>query len=263
MKKGFLLFMLVIACCGAGKLVHFVKKGFSVRRIASSAGHRLQMQSCEIDSLLQQPFRYLGRGRQCFAFETLNGQYILKFPRTDIYQTPFWARAFPISNRKRGQMQEMRKKREEFVVNSMQIAYEKLREETGVIAIHFGQTEDLGQTLTLIDPLGIRYQIPAHTTAFVLQLKKPVLMQAFVKALQEGKRRKGENILDAFIDLVVARGKKGIWNKDGSFLRNYGFDGIKGYQIDIGSFYYKNSDKIGSIRDTMSPVQSWLAETDS
>lgn len=216
-----------------------------------------------MDQAIDQPFSYLGRGRQCFAFESLDGKYVLKFPRTDIYQTPFWMRAFPLTlfSKKHEKSQAVRSKREAFVLNSMKIAYDELRDETGVVGIHFGESENKDKKITIVDPLGFSYRVPVHRSTFVLQLKRPILMKVFLEALSSGDKEKGKIILDAFIDLVVSRGKKGIWNKDESFLRNYGFDGEKGVQIDIGSFYHRENGAV-SIRNTMQPVQIWLEKID-
>jgi len=241
--------------------MHWAKKGFTIRRVAAPAQTNFEIWNSEADLAMEQPFRYLGRGRQCFAFASLDGKYVLKLPRTDIYQIPFWMRTLPLPTTKRETFRAVRAERERFVLNSMKIAYEELQEDTGVLALHFGRAPDLGKEITVIDALGYHHRLPAHKTTFVLQTKQPILIKAFLDTLRSGDRAKGKEILDAFIDVVVARGSKEIWNKDESFLRNYGFDGNKGYQIDIGSFYHKPNGA-ASIRDTMHPVKSWLAKTD-
>jgi hypothetical protein len=260
-RKTVIILCLALACCGIGKGIHWAKKGFTARRIAAPVQTQLVIWDKAADLALEQPFRYLGRGRQCFAFASLDGKYVLKLPRTDIYQMPFWMRVLPIPEKKRFAFCSVRAARENFVLNSMKIAYEELRDDTGVLSLHFGKSEDLGKSLNLIDAMGIPCRLPAHLTTFVLQTKQPILMRAFLEALQDGDLALCRKVLDAFIDLVVVRGGKGIWNKDESFLRNYGFDGKKAYQIDIGSFYFK-ADGPASIRDTMHPVRDYLAKID-
>jgi hypothetical protein len=262
LRKIAILLCLVALCCGIGKGIHLARIGFSLRRIAAPVQTKLVIWNSEADLALDQPFRYLGRGRQCFAFSSLDGKYVLKFPRTDIYQIPLWMRTLPVPLTFRESYRAEKLAREKFVLTSMKIAYEDLKEDTGIMGLHFGKTPDLGKSITLIDALGYPYHLPAHSATFILQTKQPILMKAFLEALHSGDLTLGKQILDAFIDVVVARGSKGIWNKDESFLRNYGFDGKKGYQIDIGSFYRK-ADGPASIRDTMHPVRTWLAKTDS
>ena len=66
---------------------------------------------------------------------------------------------------------------------------------------------------------------------------------------------------------LAARSRKGIYDKDPSFLRNFGWDGKRGYQIDIGSFYRKEG-KSGrqaydqSLLETLGPVCIWLDQVD-
>ncbi len=86
-------------------------------------------------------------------------------------------------------------------------------------------------------------------------------MKTFLEFLRLGEREKGKMILNAFIDLVVSRGKKGIWNKDESFLRNYGLMDSGGTRSTSAAFTTKKTAS-ASIRDTMHPVRTWLEKTD-
>jgi len=261
MKKALAIFLLLVLSIGSGQALYKARKGFSIRRVQGDVRIQIEIWDSAYDSILSKPFQFLGRGRQCFAFESFDGKYVLKLPRTDIYRTPFWMRTLPFLSSLRKERDADRTKREKAVLESMRIAYEKLQEDTGVLGLHFGETADQGRWITLYDPMGAPIFLPAHKTAFVLQKKQPILMRSFMDALKHQDRQEAKRILDAFIDVVVARGAKGIANKDGSFLRNYGFDGQKGYQIDIASFYY-TKDGQQSISDTMSRVRSWLEATD-
>src|SRR5262245_16196087 len=131
MRKIVAFFCLIAFCCLVGKGIHFAKKGFNPRRIALPVPTELVIWNPEADRLLEQPFRYLGRGRQCFAFSSPDGKVVLKLPRTDIYQVPFWMRVLPVT-KTRESVRETRLSREKLVLNSMRIAYEEMREDTGV-----------------------------------------------------------------------------------------------------------------------------------
>lgn len=61
--------------------------------------------------------------------------------------------------------------------------------------------------------------------------------------------------------------KKEFFFRDQSFLRNFGFDGEKGYLIDVGDFYKredleKEEAFFQSVQGTMHPVRVWLAKED-
>ena len=140
MKKGLILLGLLFLSLGIGKGIYFLKDGFSFRRI-----HSLKRQECfgldeHAKHILNQTFYYLGRGRQCFAFASSDGKYVLKFPRTDIYSTPLWAKVLPLK-KYRKELESAHKEREEFIRESFRISFEYLKEDTGLIAVHLGQTE--------------------------------------------------------------------------------------------------------------------------
>ncbi|HSX38112.1 MAG TPA: hypothetical protein VLE95_04695, partial [Chlamydiales bacterium] len=220
----------------------------------------------EAEQALTQTYSYIGRGRQCFAFASEDGKYVVKLPRTDIYKLPLWVRVLPFPSL-RNRMRIDRAEREKFIIDSMHIAFEELQEQTAILAIHLGQSASKNKKLTLIDALGCKHLLPLEKTSFVLQYKRPILMKAFQEARRTGDTPQAQRILDALIAAVVDRAEKGILNRDRSFLRNYGFDGHKAYQIDIGSFFRiegmpKDTAKHKSINDSMDAVKEWLTTND-
>lgn len=261
-KKLFVFFLLMLISLATGKGLYYTKDGFSSRRILPLKNQSIAIFTEEANEALTQTFHYLGRGRQCFAFASDDGKYVLKFPRTDIYQTPFWAKVLPVSQYRK-KLEASHKRQEQFIFNSFQISFEELQKQTGTLAIHLGQSVS-NQYLTVIDRLGSKHSIPLSTTCFVLQHKHPILMRAFAQAIENKDQKQAEKILDALLSAIVERASKGILNRDRSFLRNYGFDGEKAYQIDIGSFFKEptlSSDEAfqKSIRDSTDPIKEWLS----
>ena len=63
-----------------------------------------------------------------------------------------------------------------------------------------------------------------------LQRKKPILMTEFQRALRDGRRPEAEKMLDAFVEAIAERARRGILNKDPSFIRNFGFDGERAFR---------------------------------
>ncbi|EKE08774.1 MAG: hypothetical protein ACD_17C00003G0004 [uncultured bacterium] len=264
MKKVLILLALFFFSLSLGKSVYWLKDGFSFRRIHSLTRQDDLGLDDSVHNALSQTFYYLGRGRQCFAFASEDGKYVLKFPRTDIYSTPFWARVLPVPTY-RTRLESAHKERERLLRNSFQLSFHFLQEETGLIAVHLGQTEKDSRMLTVVDAAGSTHRFPLYKTSFVLQFKYPLLIPAFSKALEKGDQEGAQKILDALIDVIVMRAKQGILNRDRSFLRNYGYDGRQAYQIDIGSFF--TNDQLEetavyqkSIQDSIDPIQEWLQE---
>jgi len=261
MKKVFLVLLLLIFCAGTGKGLYFLKNGFSPRRICSFNFYEEKTLSNQVEEILSQPFHYLGRGRQCFAFSSEDGKYVLKLPRTDIYKLPFWAKVLPLSNlRKR--MEADRTERREFILKSFQIASEQLKDQTGIIAHHLGYSAPQNKKISLVDNLGVKHTLPLEKISFILQYKQPMLIPQFLSALSDGNEENAKKILKALVNTITERGKKGILNRDRSFLRNYGYDGEKAYQIDIGSFYIRDcTDPYQkSVLDSIAPIDERLSE---
>ncbi|MBX7066420.1 MAG: hypothetical protein K1X28_04235 [Parachlamydiales bacterium] len=263
MKKLLIIFLLLSFSMGVGNGLYWLKDGFSSRRIQSLPYPVEEDWNDEAKEALKQTFTYIGRGRQCFAFGSEDGKYVLKFPRTDIYKTPLWAQFLPVHTY-RARIEKDHKKRENFVLNSFRISFKELKEQTALLATHIGQSSSK-QFLHIVDAAGCKHELPVATTSFVLQYKRPILMKAFSQAIEKGERKEAEKILDAMLAAINERASKGILNRDRSFLRNYGYDGEKAYQIDVGSFYRVpdmplENAREKSIRDSVDPVQEWLAK---
>jgi hypothetical protein len=153
-------------------------------------------------------------------------------------------------------------RREQFVLESFRLASHELRPLTDVIAVHFGPSSQKG-VIRIVDRLGRRHLLPTGNTAWILQRKKRLLMPELEAAAKAGRREEARRLLQAFVDVVAERGKQGVINRDPSFLLNYGYDGEKGYLIDLGDFFRKPNQSyqdalIESVRSTLNPVRAWL-----
>jgi hypothetical protein len=264
MKKIISFLVIFFVSLAVGKTLHFLKNGFSARRVQSLSFAVHDDFSDEVKKALQQPFHYIGRGRQCFAFASEDEKYVLKFPRTDIYKTPLWVRAVGLSAYRK-KLEANHKKREAFILESFKISSEELKEQTGILALHLGQSFSKGQFLTLLDAAHCKHLLPLERASFVLQYKHPILMKAFSEAIQKKEQSQAEKILDALLAAIHERASHGILNRDRSFLRNYGFDGEKAYQIDVGSFFKNPHLALDqayqkSIRDSVDPIREWLSQ---
>lgn len=256
------LLALLLFCFAIGQALHHFKDGFTPRRILPLSRPITENWDSEAEEALTQPFHYLGRGRQCFAFASADGKYVLKFPRTDIYKTPFWARLLPLASYRKN-LEAKHKLREEFILDSFSLSFNELKEQTALLAIHLGTSPSRGKKLILIDALGAKHTLPLETAPFILQYKKPILMQAFTAAYNQGNRQEAEKILNALLSAITERAEKSILNRDRSFLRNYGYDGQRAYQIDVGSFFKSpaltpQAAYEKSLRDSVEPIQEWL-----
>src|SRR5689334_8295443 len=100
MKRIFCFFLLVSGSALVGKGWHLAKDGFNVNRTHSvcwKPGEAVfRAGASPLDGALQQPYTYLGRGHQCYAFGSADGKYVVKLPRYDRYRLSFFLRSCPI-----------------------------------------------------------------------------------------------------------------------------------------------------------------------
>jgi len=264
--KGIVFCLLILFAGGIGRLWYQAKDGFALQRLGAAFPALTVGQAPAIDEL-RGPFRYLGRGRQCYAFESLDGRWVLKLPRFDRYQLPFfWKLPFSFLDPWRKQIAADRQSRFVFTLESFRIAAEELQKETAVRYLHLEETRGLSKTL-LFDKMGRRFEIDLNRTAFILQEKKPLMMPQLLSALRARDEKKAERILSSFLKIIQQRARVGVFNKDPSFLKNFAWEEGEGVQIDIGSFYRKEGLEPWeayqlSMRESCTPLREWLGSLD-
>lgn len=262
-KKFGAFFFLLIVIVVMGKGWHIAKDGFAITRIRPFylISQPNEPPTNAAKQALSQTYKYLGRGRQCYAFASADGKYVLKLPRFDRFRVPFWLNAVPLREY-RQTLSADKEKLHHFILNSFRIADEELKEETGILYLHLGESDYLQQKVTIVDRIGRKFSLSLDKAAFLLQEKKPLMMPLFFKCLEKKDREAAKKILDAFLVNLASRSHKGISNKDPTFFKNFGFDGKKVVQIDIGSFYRKNESAKASFQETVGKFQDSLQGID-
>ncbi len=213
------------------------------------------------------PYRYLGKGHQCFAFESLDGRYVLKLPRIHRRTVPFWGKCALLPERVRRRIANDRQGRLAFVRESFRIASQEFSEGTSVFYEHFSRTSDLPAPCIVYDLLGRPHAIDLNRTGFLLQEKKPLMMPRLLQALKEQKREEAVRILDAFLELLSTRARLGLFNKDFSFAENFAYEKGVVIQIDVGSFFRRPGVPLSetyekSIRQGTRHIRKWISQTD-
>ena len=264
-KKTAALFFLLCFLGGVGKGWHWAKDGFNIQRVRS-AFPPLKKETIpgNIAAALDQSYSYLAQGRQYYAFESSDGKYVLKLPRLDRYEVPFWLQAcpFPFLSNYRDQVRAVRHSRLENLMESARIAWEELSGQTAVLYVHFNETEGLARDTQIADRIGRSFRIELNRTPFVLQEKKNLMAPAFADSLKEGNEELSKAILESFLKIIAFRSEKGIFNKEYSYFKNYGFDGNEAVEIDVGTFYRKKQISKTSLQETVEHISPWLEKID-
>lgn len=188
--------------------------------------------------ILNQRFKFCGVGMQSVAFSSFDDKYVLKFFLSKrlkntpgvTFRSPL--RIFPFYAQKKEQMK--REKKEKTLLKALQryqVAFEKLKEETALLALHFEKSENL--TLCLLqDERGVPFSIDLNEYCFVLQKKASLQIEDPTDAKLKLEK------------LLKKRAEKGFFDVKSKILNleNYGFIEEEAVMIDPGRIAY--SEKI-------------------
>ncbi len=176
---------------------------------------------------MDQPFSYLARGQQAYAFVSQDQKYVIKFLRLPKYRPSFWASLFygfeeREIHKKNGLWQRCKE--------SIQLAENRLKEESALIYAHLEVTTDMQKSLDLIGPLGLRRKIDLDSFAFVIQKRARLIGPYLLSQDEEGRKK----ILSSFVETISYRAHKNIRNKNRNGMKNLGVIEGKVVEFDVG-----------------------------
>ncbi len=222
-----------------------VTDGFSIYQMSSSLPPCPQFEVAlthekkeSLQQVLDQPFRYMGKGCQFYVFSSADNHYVIKFLKQKHLRQFEWLQRLPMPHPWRklaDQKIERRKERVERLFSSCKLAYEKMAEETGLLYVHLNQIPALEKEILLIDKLGLNHHVAIDDYEFVIQKKAVPVKEALADLTPEEVAHKIEELAH----LVLARCQKGIRDRDRSFVQNVAFSASEGRAIftDVGQFY--------------------------
>ena len=223
----------------------------------------------KIDTLLGQPFTFLGRGGWCVAFlgqdqktvlklfkhDHLKLSQILKKPTLDhlLLRTPSPSTATPPHFEK--------------LFHSIMLLYQKMAKETGLLYVHLNKTQGEHRQATLIDNCGIHHRIDLDATEFVLQKKAEQVYKHLNNQIRSHNTAGAKQSIDALLRHLLAISSQGLRDTDKSIGFNFGFNEDGPMTIDIGSFVEDETIKTSSeykkelLLKTMN-LNPWLKKRD-
>jgi hypothetical protein len=176
----------------------------------------------DIKAALSQPFRYLSRGRQSFAFQSEDGKYVVKFFNAAYLRAPFYASLFPKEKRKR-------EKRLRFYREGYRLAS---KEDSALLYLHLGLSAEALPLLTVTDKASRTFSIDLNTTPFVLQEKGTPFYLKFGSDLQEA-----EDAIRQFAAILARRIERGVADSDHEIENNFALSGSKLFHLDPGRLF--------------------------
>lgn len=173
-----------------------------------------------VKAALDQPYTYLDRGKQAFAFVSADGRYVLKFfDRSRLRQWSDHAAA----------VQRMHQ-----VVHGYTVAAQYDRDHVGLLYVHMMPTQSLLPTVDLTDRFGFSHKIDLNAVPFVLQDKAVPTRVYIARLLDAGKNVEADRAFEAIYAMYTDEHSRGVYDGDHNVMVNTGFVGDTPIRIDAG-----------------------------
>lgn len=219
----------------------------------------------KLDAIFSQEFHYLGHGKQMIAFESCDKKVVLKLfnPMRPLKKGwykrwKYWKRYSSLKWISREWLHKKQRLKKLFLRHK--IAYEKLREETGLLYVHLCPSEKVTHFVHLVDNKGKKHLLSLENTPFVLQ-EKATLVPIYLNRLIEKKElAKAQTAISALERLLEKRCDVGITDRIQTMNNNYGFVGNKPIQIDVGRLRFEKellNDSSFEKKRILTNFQTW------
>jgi hypothetical protein len=243
-KRIFKFSLAVLLVIAVQRFCHIQTDGFAIEKISSSLPFHPEWEVTsslhpELEQILSQKYRYLGKGAQCFVFLSEDRNHVIKFFRHSHMRAPLWLKLFPFPGKLETFRQEKIRIKESKLYKdfaSYKIAYEEMREMTGLEYLHLNKTVGICPKITIVDKIGIAHLIDLDQMEFLVQKRADLIYPALDQMIANGEIETGKRALSSLVRLLKLRSEKGIFDKDPDLNTNFGFQNGEAVQIDIGRF---------------------------
>lgn len=206
---------------------------FSVSRLIQNAEEKFSsFDFSQIEKITKKPLKYLGQGMQSIAFVTEDDRYVLKFFLKKRLHQKLRIRA-PYFLRKK----KSKPKNRIDVLRRYDLAFQKIPEQTGLLAVHLSSTNtDLPHCYVIYN--GTKHLIDLNAVSFVIQHRGDCLDKTF-PLLTKREKKQAKKALEK---LLIQMAKKGFINQGKSFNQeNFALLVNRAIMIDIGNVSYSSN----------------------
>lgn len=181
---------------------------------------------------LSQHFSYLDRGHQSFAFVSADQKYVLKF---------FYVRdlkSFSLLPSPSEEALTKSQKKLDMVLEGYQVAFEKDRDNCGLLYVQLAPNPDLNLMVTVNDRFGIPHEVNLSKVPFVIQQKVIPTRNMIKSYLDKGDSTQTIEYLKKIADMYKDSYSRGIYDRDRNVIDNTGFIDGRVIRIDAGRLHY-------------------------
>ncbi len=192
----------------------------------------------QIDTLLDQPFTYLGSGGWCFAFLGQDKKTVLKFYKHRHLMLSKIMEEFSLEKLllKSPCLPPGTPYFQEFNFKSCILLYTQAKDRTGLLYVHLNKTENLHKPVTLFDNIGIKHIIDLDKTEFVVQKKADLLLPYIDQLARQKNMTQAKQCIDDMVQCLLTFYKLGARDYDRSLKNNFGYIEGGAVSLDLSSF---------------------------
>lgn len=271
MRNYLVIFFILITFFITRGIYYSISQGFTIERIAFPESPSTPPITVEADErkLFQdvagKTFTYLAKGSQSYAFESVDGKWILKLFKCHHWNDASWAENLYLPKKIQDWFNSLVKRRRTKVANmknSLHIVKTALQDECAVLYMQEYPSQSYSLPVKIIDRASRSYTIDLARYGYALQLKARLIMPQLRMFISKGEKENVKKALSSIVGLLYRRCKKGIWDSDPDLKKNSALIGTTAIHIDIGSFYQKaqfdDLEITKDIQKTTLPLKKWL-----
>lgn len=192
---------------------------------------------CTLSEIFAQPFSYIGKGAQSYAFVSQDQRYVLKFFKFKHLKPNPLVEILPDFSLFKSFKQKYKERKERKLIgvfDGYALAYREDRENAHLIYIHLVPTNYLHLQATVYDKMGFKRTIALDDVVFLIQEKGETLQVRLNHLLSEGRVEEVKKNLSRILMMYLSEYKKGIYDHDHSVLQNTGFIREQPFHLDLG-----------------------------
>lgn len=196
-----------------------------------------ELEAHQLRILTAQKFHYIARGGQSSVFMSEDKSCVLKFYRFPSHLRPLGWLKHPIAYKfssKRKEIESHNFEKLGITFGSFKLAFEHLKEESGLLYLHLNPTPDAPHPVTIVDHLGSEYVIDLSRVSYLLQARADGIFRTLETYHQRGDTAATKALIDSIVSLIATRCQKGITDNDALLEQNYGVSNGKAIHVDVG-----------------------------
>ena len=249
-KKKFVfsyVFFILIALIATRAIYYSFSDGFNRSRIENTFPREglenspITEEKLELlKTVFAQPFHYLGKGSQAYAFASQDNRYVLKLFKCYHLKPVDWLHKLPLVgyfDNYRHEQITRRDKKLQATLASYKIARDIIPQECAILYMQIVPSHNFSVNATFTDKIGRSHTINLADYGFVLQRKATLIFPTLDSLIRQGQEKKAQAIIRSILDLMVKRSVQGIQDQDPDLHKNAGIIDDKVYCIDIGGFH--------------------------